>query len=159
MNFDLFQAFAESVLGKPLDTVRPIHLSGWQCVEALWPLNQRFHAAIERIRSLPYDATFEPEADGAIERLIDDANAGWDDLAAGAWRVLLERQQQALVVALANEVQGNPLMPIPPGFSPEQTTVAVALFLLHGMKLPWPPVDRSGLVIPTGSARTTLRPH
>lgn len=158
-NFELFRTFAEGILGRPLESVRPSQLSGWQGVEALWPLNARFTLAIERIRSLSYDASFEIEADAAIERLLADLDATWDDLSAGAWRVLLERQQQAIMVALANELAGNPLMPIPPGFSPAQTTTAVALFLLHGMKLPWPPADRSGFEVPIGSARATLRPH
>ena len=159
MNFELFKSFAEHILGKPLDTVTPVHLSGWQCVEALWPLNDRFFPAIERIRALPYDATFEAEADSAIEQLVTNLQADWSGVSSGAWRVLLERHQQALVLALANETAGNPLMPIPPGFSSDQTTVAVALFLLHGMKLPFPVADRSGFEIPVGSARATLRPH
>ena len=158
-NFDLFKAFAERVLGKPLESIAPQPLSGWQAVEALWPLNERFRPHIVRIRVLPYDPAFELEADDAVAALIDDTNASWEGLSAGAWRVLLERQQQAIVVALANETAGNPLMPIPPGLSDVQRTVAVALFLLHGMKLPWPPSDRSGFELPKGSARASLQLH
>lgn len=158
-DFDLFSAFAEKVLGKPLDSVKPQHLSGWQVVEALWPLNERFRPAVARIRTLPYEAAFEAEADAAIALLAENINASWEAVSAGAWRVLLERQQQALVVALANEAAGNPLMPIPPGFSADQRTVAATLFLLHGMKLPFPVVDRSGFVVPVGSAPESLRLH
>lgn len=158
-NFDLFTAFAEKVLGKPLDSVKPQYLSGWQVVEALWPLNERFRSAVERIRTLPYNATFEAEADAAIEVLAENINASWDAVSASAWRVLLERQQQAITVAVANEIAGNPLMPIPPGFSADQRTVAATLFLLHGMKLPFPVADRSGFVVPLGSAPESLRLH
>lgn len=158
-DFDPFQDFLERGLGIDLDTVQPIQLSGWQCVEALWPFNDLFRPAIARIRSLAYDPSFETEADAALELLGADTNASWGNLSAGAWRVLLERQQQAILLALANELSGNPVMPIPPRLSPEQTTTAVALFLLHGMKLPWPPSDRSGFEVPSGSALATLRPH
>lgn len=68
--FDLIKAYVEHALGRPLETCRPVPLTGWQAVEALWPLNERFRPNIHQIRSLPYDAAFEPEADGAIEALV-----------------------------------------------------------------------------------------
>ena len=158
-NSKLFRVFAESILGKPLESFAPTWLSGWECVAALWPLNERFRPAIERIRAIEYDAAFTGEADAAIELLLVNPDASWDNLSSGAWRVLLERQQQAIMVALANEREGNPVMPIPPGFSPQQITVSVTLFLMHGMNLPWSPADRYGFEIPPGSALASLRPH
>lgn len=159
-NFDLFDAYAEKVLGKPLNSVRPDYLTGWQVIEALWPLNERFRTAVFRIRTLAYNPAFEEEADSAIARLAENANASWADISANAWRVLLERQLQALMVAGVNEASGNlRFMPIPPGFSAEQRTVAATLFLLHGMKLPYPVTDRSGFEVPSGSAPESLRLH
>ena len=160
-NFDLFNEFAEQVLGRPLNTVKPQWMSGWQVVEALWPLNEIFRPVIVRLRTIPYNPEFEVEADAAIALLASNANA-WRsaDLPAGALRVLLERQQQMLVVAAANEAAGNMrVMPIPPGFSESQRTVAAVLFFLHGMKLPQPPADRSGFEVPEGSAPESLRLH
>ncbi|MGI2325961.1 MULTISPECIES: hypothetical protein [Methylococcus] len=158
-NFDLFRVFTERALDCSLESLEPQFITGWQGVEALWPLSERFRESLTRIRSLPYDASFEPEADAAIELLIDDPDSSWEHISAGAWRVLLERQQQAILVALANEAAGNSFIPIPPGLSESQRTVAVVLFLLHGMKLPWPPEDRSDFSIPTGGIPSSLRPH
>lgn len=157
--FDLFRMFAERILGKPLETVQPQFMTGLQAVEALWPLNERFRPHIERIRTLSYDAVFEIEADAAIESLVNDMSVSWDAVSAGAWRVLLERQQQAITVAVANELAGNPVMPIPAGFSDIQRTVAAAISLLHSMELPFPPDDRSGFEVPLGSAPESLRLH
>lgn len=157
--FTLFRAFAEKIIGRPLESVEPQHLSGWQCVSALWPLNERFRPNLARIRALPYDADFAGEADTAIERLLVKPEADWADLSAGAWRVLLERQQQAIMLSVVNERAGNPVTVVPPGFSDAQMTVAVALNLLHGMELPWPPQDRAGFDIPPASALGSLRPH
>lgn len=158
-NFDLFRIFAERILGRPLESVEPQFMTGWQAVEALWPLNERFRPRIVRIRTLAYDAAFEKEADSAIESLVNDTAASWDDVSAGAWRVLLERQQQAITVALVNELAGNPVMLIPAGFSDIQRTVAAAISQLHGMELPFPPEDRSGFVVPPGCAPESLRLH
>lgn len=157
--FDLMRDYIERVTGKPLSTMRPQPLTGFDAVEALWPLNERFRPALARIKSLAYDAAFELEADEAIEGLAKDPIADWSALSAGAWRVLLERQQQGIMVALANEKAGNPLITIPAALTVAQRTAVVALFLLHSMKLPWPPEDRSGFALPAGSARASLRPH
>ena len=155
--FDLMKAYIERSTGRPISTMQPKPLDGWGAVEALWPLNERFRPNIEQIRSLRYDASFEAEADEAIEQLASDGN--WSTVSAGAWRVLLERHQQGIVVALANERAGNPLFSLPDGLTPGQKTVVVALFLLHGMKLPWPPEDRSGFVVPPGAAPASLARH
>lgn len=157
--YELMATFVEKSLGRSLSEMSSLSLSGWDAVEALWPLNERFQPHMEQIRSLPYDPSFAGEADIAIESLLSPANSDWNALSSGAWRVLLERQQQGIVVALANEHAGNSLMSLPVGLSAEQTTVVVALFLLHGMELPWPPEDRSGLELPPGSARASLRRH
>lgn len=156
---DLFRRFAEHVLGKSLDEATPEYMSGWQVVEALWPMNERFRPNIIKIRSLPYDSAFEREADDAIERAAFSSDAAWGDISAGAWRVLLERQQQALVFALANEVEGSPVMPVPSEFSKAERSMAAMIFLLYRMTLPWPPGDRSGFELPSGSAKASLRPH
>jgi len=157
--FNLMKQYVQRAVGKPLEALRPEPLSGWDAVEALWPLNDLFRPYLHQIRSLGYDKSFEAEADAAIEALTTAGASGWSDLSAGAWRVLLERHQQGIAVALANEQAGNPLMPIPSGLMSEQRTIVVALFLLHGMKLPWPAADRTGLELPAGSAQASLRLH
>lgn len=156
----LFEELVLQVTGTPLRAQRPVYLSGGQVAEALWPLNEAFRPKLAMIRSLPYDSTFELQADEAIvARVFDLAGADWESLPAGAWRVLLERQQQAIAVAMANEKAGNPLMPVPDGFPESARTAAAMLFVLHQMKLPFPVVDRSDMTLPSGSDRASLQRH
>ncbi|HNC51236.1 MAG TPA: hypothetical protein PLO14_03205 [Accumulibacter sp.] len=158
MNFDLLKAYFEQVLAKPLEKTTPVRLSGWESAEALWPINERFRANFHQIRSLPYDASCEAAADAAIEALaFHRPGADWADLDAGTWRVLLERQQQALVVALANERAGSPLIPVPSGLPRSARTGAALLFLMHRMNLPFPVQDRSGFEVPRGALPASLR--
>lgn len=156
---DLLRRLAQNATGRPLESLRPVPLAWSEMAEALWPLNERFRPAIERIRSLPYDPAFEAEADEAIGLLADAQPAQWDDISSGAWRVLLERQQQGLTVALANEHAGSRAVPIPEGLNAAQRTAFAAVFLLYAMKLPWPPENRSAFEVPPGSARAPLRPQ
>lgn len=159
-NIELFERLVLQVTGVPLRSQRPAYLSGWQVVESLWPLNEAFRPKWLMIRGLPYDPLFEHEADEAIAaRALGLPGADWESLPAGAWRVLLERQQQAIVVALANETAGNPLMPVPEGFPESARSAAAMLFLLHRMKLPFPVEDRSDMTLPSGSALASLRRH
>ena len=59
---------------------------------------------------------------------------------AGVLNVLLERYKQILMVAIANQEAGNPrVTALPSGLSPDQQSIGVALLLLHGMDLLWPP--------------------
>lgn len=159
-NMELFRAFVLKATGIPLDAMQPVMLSGWEVVEALWPLNERFRHDIHQIGALPYDAGFEAEADAAIVAAVMEApGSDWSSLSAGAWRVLLERQQQAITVAAVNEMAGNPLMPVPSELPTSARTGAAMLFLLHEMKLPFPAEDRSGFELPAGAAPATLRRH
>lgn len=116
----------------------------------MWPLNDVFRARMPEIGALPYEEKFESEADNAIMRMPDDPKDAWSNLSPGAWRVLLERHTQMLVVATLNEAAGNPLMQFPPGvaLSEEDMRVALALFWLLEMKLPFPVDDRSHYEFP-----------
>jgi len=160
MNMDLFRAFVLKTIGKPPDATRPVWLSGRDVVEALWPINERFRPNIHQIRTLPYRAADEAEADRAIEDFVfGRPGADWSRLGAGAWRVLLERQQQGIAVALASELAGNPLIPVPDGLPPSSRAAAAMLSMLHGMRLPFPAEDRSGFELPEGSLPESLRRH
>lgn len=152
------RAYLERITGRSLDGTRPKFLTGWQGVEALWPLLQRLVPVNERLKSLPYDPAFEGDADAALEALAVDPDVPWDGLPADVLRVLSERVQQGITVAAANEAAHNAqFMAMPPGLTAQQTTVAAALFLLHQMKLPWPPGHQSGFSHPPGSAKAPLR--
>ena len=158
--FDLFRLLVESKLGEPLEAQAPRHLSGWDAVEALWPLNEVFRPGLARIRSTAYDSTLEVEADAAIKRAVTGSwPPAWGDLSAGAWRVLLERHVQGIAIAIANERVGNHVMSVPAKLTGNDVTLAVMVFLLHAMKLPWPPEDRSTYELPSGDVRAPLRLH
>lgn len=159
-NFDLMTAFVERTLGRPIGATRPVKLSGADTAAALWELNDLFRTNLAQLRTLAYDPAFEAETDVVIEAVVMRyPGATWSALSAGAWRVLLERHQQALVVALANEAAGNPVMSIPEGFPESARTGAAVLFLLHGMTLPFPAADRSGFEVPEGALPATLSRH
>lgn len=125
-------------------------ITGERYMEIMWPLNDMFRARLHEIRTLPYDAAFEAEADAAIGRMADDAAEAWTGLSPGAWRVLLERHLQMLAVAAANMAAGNPLMTLPPGppLSEGDLRVGLALTWLLRMKLPFPEADRARYEFP-----------
>ncbi len=159
MSVDLFITFLERELGGALDDRTAVdHLSGWQVMSALWPLNDVFRPVVHQIRSLPYQAHYESAADDAIERFVFNG-ASWASQQAPVWRVLLERHQQALTLAAMKEHCGEPVMPLPSALPPAARQGAVMLFLLLRMKLPFPPADRSGLELPPGAAPGPLTRH
>lgn len=156
---DLLQTYLERELGRPLDnTVVVDYLSGWQVVEVLWPLNDLFRPVAHMVRTLAYEQRFEAAADAAIEQYVF-SGVHWTLQQAPVWRVLLERQQQAIVLAALNDHAGNPLMPIPRGLPVAARQGAAMLFLLHRMKLPFPISDRSGFEVPEGAAPGPLTRH
>lgn len=161
MNKKLAIEYFESILGKPLSQFPPMPVSGWEVVEILWPLNEIFRPLLYRIRSIRYDERFESAADKAIEKYIklNNFKKAWDGLPGEVWRVLLERHIQLLAVALANEMAGNPVTVLPPGLPDSARLSGIMLLLLHGMKLPWPPEDRSEFEFPEGGPHPSLRLH
>ena len=84
----------------------------------------------------------------------------WASISPRAWRVLLERQQQLLTVALMLERSGQPMTRVPAELAvAHQSTVAIA-DVLHGAKLPMPAADRTGFELPSGALpESSLRRH
>jgi hypothetical protein len=151
MNSEMLIEFLERQLGRSLDEAAPVKLRGWDVVEALWPLNDIFRPVHPLVRTVAYDWQYEASADIAIEQFAKEVGArSWDNLPVQTWRVLLERYVQLTKVALAVEADGRPLTTMPSGLSRVALTAALMLALLHGMKLPWTPGDRSSDVLPSG---------
>lgn len=121
-----------------------------QLLEHLWWLNDVFRPELARIVTLPYDASYEAEADEALSNLArDDNTTSWAHCTPGAWRVLLERHIQMLLVATANMAAGESVITyLPKGMKASDKRIGLALLFLPRMKLPWPPEDRSGFVFP-----------
>lgn len=119
-------------------------LSGMEVVEALWPLNDLLRPHLADIGTLPYESLHEAEADAAIAGYVAHGAKAWANLSAGVWRVLMERHQQALVVASANEAAGNAaFMTIPAALPKASLQGAAMIYLLYGMTLPFPVKPRS----------------
>lgn len=156
MSSELYAGFLEKCVGKSPDDCKIVALTGGEIVEALWPLNDLFKPYLHKIATLPYDARFEAEANEAIEALaLKSSNLS--QISAQAWRVLLERHQQALIFF---QLQADePFVPIPEELAPTHYLAAVLLFVLHGWRLPLPVADRSGLAVPANMVPGTLRSH
>jgi hypothetical protein len=161
INLQLAFKYFENVMGMPLDQIQPVPIDGWKLVEILWPLNDLFRPYLSRIRTIKYNRKFEEEADKAIELYVRNQNPrDWNNLAGETWRVLLERHQQLLVVALANEHAGNPsITQIPFGLPHSALLPGIMLLLLHSMELPWPPEDRTDIEFPNNGPPTSLAQH
>lgn len=157
---ELLERFCESRLGRPLNTARPVPLSGDEAVEALWPMNAMYRPYLDRIRSIRYEPAFEEQADEAISSFaFNPSPYAWHDVAPGAWRVLLERHMQAISMAVLAEARGDRISLIPDGLGREHWTGFVLLFLLWGMELPFPVVDRSTIELPEGDPPKSMRTH
>ena len=156
---ELIRAYVQQTTGNPLESFRPAPYSGWQVAQALWPLNDRFRANLPQIRTITYDPMFEPDADLAVEALVLQGD-DWSSISPRAWRVLLERQQQLLTVALMLDRSGQPMTRVPAQLAAgHQATVAIA-DVLHGAKLPMPAADRTGFELPSGALpESSLRRH
>jgi len=158
--FDLAVSYAERVLGRPMADVPPIRLSGSDVISIVWPLNDIFRPHMDRTKSVRYEARYEPEADEAVETFAGHASVDvWLSVSAGAWRVLLERHVQVLMLAKANLAAAHPVTIIPHGLPEKSKLPWIMLTLLHSMALPFPVEDRSSFVIPTGAVPGPMRPQ
>lgn len=143
MDRELLFAFFTKHCGPDWHRSEPVALSAWEAVEALWPLNEHFRPNHLAFRALPYSPAYEASADEALARYtFEDA---WGLVSVETWRVILERQQQAITALPLHEMSGGrPMVHVPPMLPPAARTGAVILAVLHGMKLPFPPDDRAG---------------
>ena len=140
-NYAAAEAFFQRCLGEGRRAAAPVRLSGEEVTALLWPFNEVFRPRLSEVEQVAYDPRFDAAADSAIDDLamtmdIKVLGQGPTELV----RVLLERHRQLLVVAQANQRAGTHVFTtLPYGLSPDQQRVGVALLLLRGMQLPWPP--------------------
>jgi len=140
----LMAYIAASLNKMPDEWGRPCMLSGMDVVAALWPLNDLFRPHLADVGQLPYEPQYEADADKAVEGFVARGVTAWSELPAGVWRVLMERHLQALVVASANEAAGNSaFMAVPEELPAASIPGAAMIYMLHGMKLPYPVKQRS----------------
>ncbi|HCP1356247.1 MULTISPECIES: hypothetical protein [Escherichia] len=143
----LLEIFCETELKQSMDTVQFVSINGWETLERLWPLNERFTPRIEQIRTISYRKQFEKDADNAIEDFLmkDD---DWSEIPLVVWRVLLERHNQATILCVTNALANNTeLMHIPVGLSQSAQTKFAVAYLYYAMKLPYKVLGESQLDI------------
>ena len=159
--FQLAISYFESVMGKSIQQVPPVPVSGMGMVEIIWPLNEMFQPFITRIRTIKYDSKYEAAADKAIELYVRNPGISvWDSLPGDVWRVLLERHNQLIATGMANEVAGNKNFTALPLGLPESARLGgIMLLWLHSMPLPFPPEDRSDFELPAGSQPASMTLH
>ena len=140
-SFEAADSFFSRCLGDDWkETAEPLPVSGRKATELLWPLNAVFRRRLAELENVEYEPRFAAAADSAIDDIAVTMDLDTlDAIPTGAARVLLERHRQMLVVAQANEIEGNPITTLPSGLSDEQQTVGLILLRLRGMTLPWPP--------------------
>lgn len=122
-------------------------------MERLWLFNPLFTARFDAITATDFSTVFDEEADGALMDLAWHDRIAWDGLSVGAWRVLFDRHEYALIVAMANKTAGVAVIAgLPRGLSEEEQSRALLLqFLLGGARTidrRLLPKSRSGRVPP-----------
>ncbi|MAZ33420.1 MAG: hypothetical protein CMO06_09775 [Thalassospira sp.] len=147
-----------SATGKPLSETPPKRVEFWTVVEGLWSLNEIFRPHFEAIRTIRYRARSEGAADDAILAFVNSGPDAWEDIPQGAWRVLLERHTQMILVACANQAAQQTTV-IPASLRDDQLTPYLMLFWLLRMKLPFPAEDRSDYDLPASMLDLPLRQH
>jgi hypothetical protein len=144
----LMERLVERALDARMESLTPTNMSIDEAAQALWPLNARFRARMEQVEPLPYDKSLEGAADAAVERLVLD-DSDWSGEPPGVWRVLWERQSQALtlLVLKAEDAGGDwdaPFVPVPVSAPPLLRAKLAIAFLLYARPLPFPIAERSG---------------
>lgn len=141
-------------------TAKPLHLTSWQVVEALWPMNDVFRPRMSMLESLAYDKSCEAQAGDAITAYVNGSMWHDDNPPPLVWRVLLERHTQTILLASVNEAAGNKrLMTVPDSLAKGLRMNAAMLFFQYQMALPYTVTASPVSLWPQGPAPTSLRKH
>jgi hypothetical protein len=143
----------------------PVELRAWQTLALFFDLHRLFTERWDAISATPYSVEFDDEADLALLQLAaTDKMSGWEQLSAGAWRVLAERLLYCEVVLAAMGAQEPEAIMdrLPQGLKAGQQAHALLLkYLLgHGRT-----IDRQVLPLrqderlPTFPSSQSLRKH
>ncbi|ECI5214684.1 hypothetical protein DUQ17_22305 [Salmonella enterica subsp. diarizonae] len=143
----LLEMLCQTELALPLVSLKSVPLGGYETLECLWPMNDRFRPRMEQIKTISYRKQFEKAADEAIGSYLTKDD-DWSGLPLVVWRVLIERHQQAILMCVTNALAENSgVMPIPAGLSESARTKFAVAFLWYAMKLPYKLTDTAQLDI------------
>ena len=136
----------------------PVEFTASQSLERLFDFHPMFTARWNAIMSVNYSTAFDEEADNALAHLaMTDDLAAWNEISAGAWRVLAERLQYCEVVLVANMATAPDAIPnrLPKGLSRDQEARALLLRYLLGRGRT---IDRDVLPEKEGRTLTAFSP-
>jgi hypothetical protein len=121
------------------DVSRAERVADTETLKAFEPVFALMAQRFDVIRATPYSEDFDEEADGALAALaITDSFESWEDITAGAWRVLLDRMRQAIIVIEAAGMSGEPVIDtLPRGLPREARRQALVLkwLLVHSRSI------------------------
>lgn len=147
MPADELFAYCARVLGSDETKWTPCPLSPRDVAEALFGLTELIRPRLARLDRLSFKTRFEPEVDTALMRFADSNGdpAVFETMTDGAWRVFAERWVQMEMTAMANAAAGIEVMlHLPAELNPMQRQMALVLYWLVRMPLPWPPGPKIG---------------
>ncbi len=131
---EVWLAYCETRFPNEASLPPPEPLAPWDAIELFFDLHPMFTAQYDIINSVPFDTSFDEEADGALCQLaMVDSFDGWDAMSAGAWRVMSERllwSQTVLAVNAARETEVIAHLPI--GLDRQSKARALMLMYLFG---------------------------
>lgn len=147
-----------------IDMPPPKPISPHDALSLLFDLFPMFTARSDIIDATRYNTSYDAEADAALAYLAQhNSFAAWDQMSAGAWRIINERLIYTAVVFAANEAARNPVIAHHPiGLDRQSSARALMLeFLLGGARI----IDRKLLrekpdgSLPEFPASTIVRPQ
>ena len=131
----VWSMYAVECLGDP--SAPPVALSPMETLGLLFDWHPHFTPRMPAIEMVRHNAAFDEEADGALCALATNGDfETWEQISAGAWRVLSNRLIYAETVCLLNERNGTVVMTrLPKGLTPQQQSITAGLqFLLGGAR-------------------------
>lgn len=113
----------------------PTEFIALQTLESFFDLHPMFTMRWDAINATPYSTEFDEIVDGALAQMaMADHFDGWEELPAGAWRVLAERllYSEAVLAAMWAKEPETVIDRLPAGLSPERQSKALLLKYLLG---------------------------
>lgn len=131
---DVWIWYCEERFPNEEDLPKPEPVTPRQALELFFDLHPMFTERNDAIKLVAYNTAFDGEADGALAHLARfDTFDGWNEMSAGAWRVISERLLYAETVAAANEAHGEPVIAhLPVGLDRKSRARALLLMFLLG---------------------------
>ncbi len=126
---EVWLTYCADRLGNPTTTVHSEPLSPADVLSLLSDAQAPFTARHDVIRSTPFDAAFDSEADNAIATLaMTDTFDSWNAISLGAWRIIADRYEYLVSLVMAANIAGVTVMTsLPRGLKRPEKTKAILI--------------------------------